>query len=790
MGDSRTAVWNVPAAVPDTILNIRADGSLRGGDLCRTLAAATDAWLAGLYAGAIGEAQPRGVALVAVGGYGRAELCPGSDVDLLLIDGGRRGDRRELAKVAERIWYPVWDAGVKLGHAVRTVKEALALAANDLDTATALLDVRLIAGDAAVADELGERASAQWRARSTRWLAALSESVAQRHAKAGEVAFLLEPDLKEGRGGLRDVHALRWAEAAQRILLEEDHEALDAAYQTILAVRVELHRRTGKATDRLLLQEQDAVAAALGDRDADALMARVAAAARTIAWTSDETWQRIDALLAGPGGRVATKDQPLGAGLVLRDGLVELAPGADPSTDPGLALRAAAAAATQETRIGRNTLSRLAAPTAPALPEPWPDEARRSFLRLLGAGAAALEVLEALDQKGLLVRLVPEWVHVRCLPQRNAYHRFTVDRHLSETAAGAAALAARVRRPDLLLLGAWLHDIGKGFKPGNHSETGVPVVESIAARMGFPAEDIAVLATLVRHHLLLADAATRRDVQDPATVELVAAAVGDTGVLELLHALTEADSLATGSAAWSPWKAGLVADLVGRARKALAGVPHDDAADEFPTAAQQALIERAAARGDIVLEGDGAHVVLAAPDRRGLFCRVAGTLALHSLDVLAARVWSSDEGVAVEEFRVAPLFGGEPQWDAVEADVQRVLAGRLSLEARLADRAHAYAGRSKQTAAAPARTSVTVDNEASAHATVIEVHAPDKVGVLYRITRALADLELDIRHAKVASLGHEVVDAFYVVDAAGGKLTDADHRREVERAVLVELSRA
>ncbi len=787
----------MPAAVPDSILNVRNDPSLRGAALCRRLAEATDRWLAGLF-GAAGA--PKGVALVAVGGYGRAELSPGSDIDLVLVDGAKRGDKRELARLAERIWYPVWDAGVKLGHAVRTTKEALALAATDLDTATSLLSVRLIAGDPAVAGDLAQRAAAQWRSRPNRWLALLSASVAGRHAKFGEVAFLLEPDLKEGRGGLRDVHALRWAEAAQRILLDEDHEALEAAYETILAARVELHRRTGKATDRLLLQEQDGVAEALGGTGADAradaragadaLMARVAAAARTIAWTSDEAWQRIDASLAGPGGRVASRDQPIGAGLVLRDGLVELAPGVDPATDPGLALRAAAAAASEETRLGRATLSRLAAAAEAApLPEPWPDEARRSFLRLLGAGDAALPVLEALDQKGLLVRLVPEWERVRCLPQRNAYHRFTVDRHLSETAAGAAALAARVRRPDLLLLGAWLHDIGKGFRPGDHSETGVPVVEAVATRMGFRPADVGVLAALVRHHLLLADAATRRDVQDPATVEAVAAAVGDTGTLELLHALTEADSIATGPAAWSPWKAGLVDELVGRVRKALAGAPHEEDADEFPDARQRELVARARATGELALVGEGAHLLLAAPDRRGLFCRVAGTLALHSLDVLSARIWSSDDGVGLEEFRVAPVYGGEPRWDAVEADIQRVLMGRLSLEARLAERTRAYAGRARQTAAAPARTAVTVDNDASAAATVVEVHAPDRIGALYRITRALADLELDIRHAKVASLGHEVVDTFYVVEAAGEKLLDPDHCREVERAVLIELSR-
>jgi [protein-PII] uridylyltransferase len=781
----------VPSGAPVGILNVKADTALTGSAFCRALAAATDEWLARLFTAALDGVEPRGLALVAVGGFGRGELCPGSDVDLLLLhDRGFRGPVRTLA---ERIWYPVWDAGVKLGHAVRTPKEALALASDDLDTATALLDVRLVAGDPAVAGDLAERAGAQWRARASRWLAALGESVAARHERAGEVAFLLEPDLKEGRGGLRDVHALRWAEAARRILFEEDHRAIGDAYEAILAARVELHRRTGKSTDRLVLQEQDGVAAALGDggppRGADVLMGRLAAAARTIAWTSDETWQRIEASLRGPSGRVATRDQPLGPGLVLREGLVELAPGADLSGDVGLVLRAAAAAATGGTRIGRAALSRLAAEaTLPA--EPWPEEARRSLLRLLGAGRAAIPVLEALDQTGLLVRLVPEWAPVRSLPQRNAYHRFTVDRHLTEAATGAAALAGRVHRPDLLLVGAWLHDIGKGYPEGDHSETGALVVERVATRVGFPPEDVAVLVRLTRLHLLLPDTATRRDVQDPATIRTVASAVGDTGTLELLHALTEVDSVATGPAAWSPWKAGLVAELVARTTAALGGDARPAPDRDFPDTAQRALIDRVRATREPVVEGHGRRVAFAAPDRPGLFCRVAGTLALHGLDVLSARVWSSEEGVAVEEFLVEPVFGGDPEWDAVEADVRRVLAGRLSLEARLADRARAYRGRVKLPAATPARTQVLFDDEASAGATVVEVRAPDRIGTLYRITRALADLELDIRHAKVVTLGHEVIDAFYVVDAAGDKLADPEHRREVERAVLLELSRA
>ncbi len=756
---------------------------MRGKEFCRAYTALVDSFLLSLL-----PSEP-GIALLAVGGYGRGELCPGSDVDVILLH-ARKG--RDVQALAEAVWYPLWDSRLKVGHAVRTVKEALALASGDLDTATSQLDARLVAGDAGLAAELVERARKQWQARSRKWLGALAVSVLERHEASGEVAFLLEPDLKEGRGGLRDVHALRWAEAAHRILLPGDDAALEAAHAVLVETRVELQRRTGKASDRLLLQEQDAVASALGDRDADGLMARVAAAARTVAWTSDETWDRIASSLEGPAGRVAATDRPLGPGLVLREGTVELAPGTDPGTDPSIALRAAAAAAEAGTRLGRVTLDRLAAAVPPP-GDPWPDEARNALVRLLGSGRAAIPVLEALDQKGLLVRTVPEWAPVRHRPQRNAYHRFTVDRHLCEAAAEAAPLAARVARPDLLVVGAWLHDLGKGYagrdgRPEDHSVAGAQVVEALATRMGFPPADVAVLVAMVRHHLLLADAATRRDLDDAATVASVAEAVGDTETLELLHALTEADSTATGPAAWSHWKQGLVDALVSRVAAVLSG--RAPASSEFPAPAHLALAARAREKGDVMIDARGPTMTVAAPDRPGLFCRVAGTLAMNGLDVLAARAWSGEDGVAVEDFRVEPVSGGQPRWDAVERDLRRALAGRLSLETRLAERARAYAGRTRLAPAVPTPTDVTVSNDASTTSTVVEVRAPDRVGTLYRITRALADLELDIRHAKVSTLGPEVVDVFYVVSASGAKITDPDHVAEIERAVAFELSRA
>ncbi|MGH9276189.1 MAG: HD domain-containing protein, partial [Acidimicrobiales bacterium] len=512
----------------------------------------------------------------------------------------------------------------------------------------------------------------------------------------------------------------------------------------------------------------------------DSLMHSVAAAARTIAWRSDDAWHRIEASLSGPLGWRSRRDKPIGAGLVLRDGEVHLTVDADPVADPSLLLRAAAAAAVGKTRIHRASLDRLAAARTP-LPEPWPEPIRAAFIDLLLAGQPAIPVVEALDQLGLWMLVLPEWEAVRSKPQRNAYHRFTVDRHLMEACANAAAFVARTDRPDLLVLGALLHDIGKGY-PGDHTEVGIELLATIGPRMGFTPDDVAVLQAMVRHHLLLPDVATRRDLDDPATIEQVAATVENPLTLSLLAALTEADSLATGPAAWGNWKAELVRDLVGRVGHVLGGGTAEELSEDFPNEEHLVLLRS----GQQVLRGAGDVLTIVAPDRPGLFSRVAGVLALHGLGVLDAAVTTLD-GVALEVLRVESSFGPTISWDKVVADLDKVLAGRLALEARLAERARVYGGRA---AKGPVDGSprVVVDNNASRLATVVEVHAPDSIGVLYRITKALAELELDIVSAKVQTLGERVVDAFYVRGPSGGKLEDPALLVEIERALLHELS--
>jgi [protein-PII] uridylyltransferase len=656
------------------------------------------------------------------------------------------------------------------------------LAAEDLDTATSLLDLRLLAGDAGLAASVGASAVDQWRKRARRYLAALATSVEKRQANNGEVAFLLEPDLKEGRGGLRDIHALHWANRAVPVIAEGDSDVLAVAHDALLAARVALHLYTGRDRDVLTLHDQDAVAEMLDLHDADALLASVGAAARSVTWITDDGWERVQSWLAGPAAG-SGRDRILAPGVVLRDGNVQLAGDGDPAADPVLAIRAARAAAELRTRIERTSLRRLGAMSGP-LSDPWPADAREEWVGLLLAGRAAVPVIEALDQVGLWGRWLPEWDHVRNRPQRNALHRFTVDRHLIETAANAAALADRVERPDLLVIAALVHDLGKGLA-GDHIEVGEQIVATIGPRLGLTPDDVDVLIRLVRHHLLLSEVATRRDLTDPDVIERVAAAVGSLGVLDLLAALTEADSVATGPVAWSSWKAELINELVARTRHVLGGAPPLEA-EPFPTVAQTDLLRA----GHTAVTGDRDTLAVVTADRPGLLSRVAGVLALHGLDVLAADALTTADGMALEQFRVAPAQVGardvdgrwQQRWPDVVADVERALTGRLAVRARVAARANLYQPSRPTPGLPPPR--VVFDEQASGASTVLEVHAPDSVGLLHRVTRALGDLDIDVATAKVQTLGEQVVDSFYVRTRDGDKVVDPEHRAEIERAIL------
>ena len=767
-----------------------AEPGLRGQEFCRRYAAEADAWLSGLAERAAGDVK-RHLALVAVGGYGRSSLCPYSDLDVVLVHTGHR----DIAKVADAIWYPVWDQGVHLDHSVRRPSEVLSAAAEDVRVALGLLDGRLVWGEAKVAEPLLERARAAWRDRlGARYLPMLQQQMAERRATAGDVAFLLEPDLKESHGGLRDVSVLRAISAFAPLLADyADLDSLNGATALLTDIRVELHRLAQREHDKLLLQDQDQVAAALGFVDADALMLAVSTAGRQIAWVSDDVWRRRRLWDPTPPPKRRFRRNPsdhttlptpvdLGPDLVEVDGEIALTSLAPVSDDASLPLRLAATAAELDRPIAKGSLHRLD-DRMPPPGDPWTDETRAALVSLLALGRPAIDKIESLDQHGLLVRLIPEWAAVRNKPQRNAYHTYTVDRHLLEAAALAAELADTVERPDLLLVGTLLHDIGKGF-PGDHTTVGIEVVDRITTRMGFAPADVAVLVDLVRQHLLLPDTATRRDLDDPTTIARVAQAVGNRLTLHLLAALTEADSRATGPSAWGPWKAGLVADLVERTDRVLQGETEPTAPDRIVTSNQELMAEvRASGLPSVSLQPP--YVIVAAPDRPGLFSSVAGALALNGMDVRAANVGSED-GVAVEVFTVEVARGTWPDTAKLREDLAAVLSDRLALGERLSERERIYPLRRGSAAHLPG-SDVKVDNEASDTATVLEIRALDEIGMLHRITRALFDAGLDVVSARVSTLGEMVVDAFYVRESGGSKVTDDSRLSEITQKIATEL---
>ena len=684
-----------------------------------------DRWLAGLL-----DAET-GVALVAVGGYGRRELLPRSDLDVVLLHGGRD----DIAGVADRIWYPVWDSGAKLDHAVRTVPQARRVARTDLKVALGLLSARHVAGDPGLTERLRAGALEDWRSAAPARLAELHAAHDERTRTYGELAFLLEPDLKEARGGLRDVHAIQAVAAAW--VAPAPGPRVRTAYEQILDARHALHEVTGRRLDRLVLEEQDEVARALGLLDGDVLLRMLAGAARTVAYAVDHAFRQADRLGGRLGGRRLRRRpaerRPLADGVVEQDGEVVLARPADPARDPALVLRAAAAAAQAGLPLAPRTLTRLA--DCPPLPVPWPGSARDALLALLGAGEAAVSVWEALDTEGLITSLIPDWERVRNRPQRNPLHKYTVDRHLAETAAHAAALTREVARPDLLLLAALLHDIGKGW-PGDHSITGEVVARDVGRRMGLPEPDTELVAAAVRHHLLLRVVATRRDLDDPVTVKQVAAVLA--GEPTPTPAPLREDQLAL-------------------------------AADGGPAATVR-----------------GSEVTVVAPGRPDLLWRAAGVLASHRLAVRSANATSVGD-TAVTVFDVEPEYGEPPDATLVAADLRRMLQGRLDVSERLERRVRAAAPRPATGRAAMPAPRVTLVDDASETATVVEVRAHDAPGLLWRVGRALGECGLDVRAARVETLGAEVVDVFYVTDSGGEPLAGAGLRRVTVTAVLAAL---
>ncbi|MCW2850160.1 MAG: (Protein-PII) uridylyltransferase [Marmoricola sp.] len=692
-----------------------------------------------------------GVALVAVGGYGRMELAPFSDLDVVLVHDAAVA----MGEWAGKVWYPLWDSGATIDHSVRTLEEVLERSAADLRVATGMLDARHLAGDPNLTLRLRSAVLTQWRRDARTRLEELHELVSERGRMSGELAHASVPDLKESVGGLRDATVLKALVASW--LVDVPHGDLERCRIALLDVRDALHAVAGRATDRVAQEFWGDIATELGLPDGNAAQVHTRSLARRLTHLSRLAWRRAEAVQRRPNvvGQRRPRLEPIAPGLAVSYEEVVLDRGAKPAEDPLLLLRAAAEAAERDLVLAPTAAARLVR-ESPALPDPWPLGARDLFVRLLAAGPGLLGVWETLDETGALELILPEWERVRLLPHASVVHRFTVDRHLVESCIEASAMIRRVARPDVLMVSALLHDIGKG-QLTEHCVAGAPIAREIAERIGFDPREVELIGQLVRWHLLLPETATTRDPDDPATIELVTAKVADREELELLAALTEADARATSEKAWTRWRASLVKSLVRRSAAALADepVPADVATEiELP---ERIRADPEAVSVVAVDLPDGSQITVVARDRVGLLADAAATLALQKVSVRAARAWTQDGfGVSV--------------WDVAETGLDDILL-RQRMEAIVDGRIDA-AEKLRRVKPVTLEPTVAVRPDASPRATVIEVRSADRPGLIHTVCAALAKMDVSVRSAHVSTLGPQAVDVFYVQEASAGALSE------------------
>lgn len=762
-------------------------------------------------------------ALVAIGGYGRRHMCPQSDIDLLVLS--RRGIKVEQA--VRGLSYALWDAGFQLGFLTATEKEAHKLASSDIDARCAQLDARLVWGDGELFEEFRRRSVREARRAGDKFRDKLRQVSEERWSAAGDAGAELEPDLKRSKGGLRDLAALGWigqiGDAGQA---PEEPARLQQALDLLLAVRWALHLETKRPTDLLSMQLQIPVARRL-QVDEYELMRRLYESCRPVGLAMED-------LLLGPDRFERAAKRFAGIFLNISSARVLCGNGAAAADRP---------AEKEQMNRGPSRSGQGAVPADQPVYAEWPAEARESFGEILRAGGEGRRAFRAIDVAGAFQAALPEWAQIRCRAQRNIYHRWAVDVHCYETVCQLVDLrhseddlvkrvAADSKKDwDSLLLAGLLHDIGKGGGE-DHSLAGERLADICASRIGFRASATRDVSWLVKHHLLLPQVATRRDISEEALIVDLAERVGSERRLRMLYLLSVADARATGPAAWTPWTANLVSQLFsevnhllerkelvggdasvkaagrtadlkaslaskgpGTVERHLAAMPRAWLLSQTPAALlRQSELMLQPPTGEVYLEAQAEgqegiwEVTVVAPDRPGLFSKVSGALALHGCDVVSAQIFTREDGLALEVFRVAVTSDRQNRFEQIAADVTRAIKGEISLREALDRKRRDYAGRVQKGRQEPPE--VIVDNRASDFYTVIEVHATDRIGLLYEITAALADLGMDIHLAKVATYAEDIVDSFYVRDLEGQKVTDPDRLISLKARVLEAVASA
>lgn len=794
--------------------------------------------------GELGE----GLALVALGGYGRRELFPFSDIDLLLLHSPALKPGR-LKETAEAILYPLWDSGLEVGHSVRTPADCLADCGRDFHLQMALLDARLVAGRRELLEEL----LAKYRLRYIEghrqdFLEKMTASMAERHHRFGRHSFQLEPNIKEGRGGFRDYQTMTWtarvifgladpaAMGEAGLLTADEQRGLEADYDRLIRVRNRLHYACGRKNDQLFYEHQEEIAAALGYRNSpgrlgvETFMQEVYGALQNIAVTTTIFLEHTREIIDRP--RLGAAPSRLDSELELRHQHLSLIDPEQLRRHPPLLLKIFGEAATRRLPIHYRTRQAIAN-NLDLVDERFRQSRplAKDFRKIFATGGDPGEPLTAMLETGFLTAYLPEFLPIRALAQHDLYHIYTVDRHLLQAVAELRDLAAELPEifasldnPELLYLATLLHDIGKGHGR-DHAGTGAEIAGAIGARLGLGDSELADLEFLVRHHLFLSHMAQRRDLEDEGLLGHCRETIGNRQRLDMLYLLTIADARATGPAAWSAWKMALFQELYLKIRHALehdrassrdlgqasrwmreqvskllgettaAGIAAltDDYLTNFspPEIVEHLRLRQELGDRQILIvpndRGDHWSILFISRDRTGLLARICGTLALHNLNVLAAKIHTWQDGTVVDLIEVSPVVAGDfadRDWTRLEHDLNLALANRLGL-------AHRLAGKDRPGSAPRVgrqhrhhQTQVRIDNASSEAYTIIEIFADDQPALLYNITKTMAEFEVGIARALISTRREQLVDVFYVRDGSGRKITDPGDQEELRQALI------
>ena len=808
----------------------RLEGGLKGVEAARLYAQAADEAVKALWAEAEARHPGAGLSLVAVGGYGRAVLAPFSDLDLLFLRAGKTTAQAEA--FAQTVLHGLWDLGFKVGWAVRGLDECIRLARKDMTIRTGLLEARPLAGDAALTDKLIARFRRDVeRADPRPFIQAKLAERDTRHARAGAVRYQVEPNVKDGKGGLRDLNTLFWIArslaphsdmgraALEGMLTPKEQRLAVQAFDFLWAVRIHMHRIAGRAQEKLSFDVQPEVARLMGwsgrgeEPAVERFMRRYFVIARDVGALTRALCAKLEARHAKPAEGLmrllplprAKRAKPLAIeGLVVEEGRLSVTDPKVMERDPETMLLLFREADRLDLDLHPDAFGAVARSLDAVTPQlRRKPEATRAFLDVLAHGRRPYRTLSLMNETGLLGRFLPEFARVVGQTQFNRYHAYTVDEHtlqaigaLKDIETGklkddhplAHSIIPLIADREALYLAMLLHDVGKGGTRGQ-LEDGAIAARRACERLGLEPKRAELVAWLVRHHLVLSDFAQKRDVADPATIEAFADIVGDLERLRMLLAMTGADVRAVGPNVWNGFKGRLMRELYAATERRFRGAP-DEGLDILGDEAE--LIARAATKGQPVVrlrpapEMQATELALAARDRPNLFAEVARALADNGADVIGARLATTPEGWALEIFWLQDQTG--QAFAAEDARLGRVLS-----------RAVERAARGEAPASAPERRPtprrsvfevapvVAFDNPPGGEATVIEATGRDRPGLLADLARALSDAELQVRSAHIENHGERAVDAFYVVTASGERITTAKTRERVREALLKAL---